>query len=130
MSTKTVGMGELKEGSYVVIEDTACKVVDIQTSKSGKHGHAKMRCTAVGILDGKKRVLMAPSHDNVEVPIIEKKQAQVLSIAGDKATVMDTESYETFELPIPEEIKDSVKEGVQVMYWIVLNDKVMKQVAG
>jgi translation initiation factor 5A len=129
-NTKTVGMVDMKEGSYIVIDDVACKVVDVQVSKSGKHGHAKHRLTAVGILDGKKRVIVQPAHDNVETPMIEKKNAQVLSIAGDKATVMDSLSYETFELVIPDDMKEHVKEGITIMYWIVLNDRVMKQVVG
>ena len=69
-----------------------------------------------------------PGHDRVEAPIIEKKSAQVLSIVGDKANVMDTESYETFEMDIPEELKTEVKEGTEVLYWILMGSKVIKQV--
>ncbi|MDK2849982.1 MAG: translation initiation factor [Candidatus Woesearchaeota archaeon] len=126
--TKPVSIGSLKVGSFVVIDGEACKVVDIQVSRPGKHGHAKVRLTGVGLLDGKKRVIVAPGHDNVDVPIIDKKNAQVLSIAGNVATVMDMESYETFELEIPEELKDSCVEGSVVLYWDVLGEKVMKQI--
>ncbi len=126
--TKQVSIGSLKVGSFVVIDGEACKVVDIQVSRPGKHGHAKVRLTGVGLLDGKKRVIVAPGHDNIEVPIIDKKNAQVLSIAGNTATVMDMESYETFELEIPEELKDSCVEGCVVLYWDVLGEKVMKQI--
>ena len=69
-----------------------------------------------------------PGHDNIEVPIVEKKTAQVLSIQGNTANVMDSETYETFDLKIPEELKAEVVEGVNVLYWIILEDKVMKQV--
>ena len=44
------------------------------------------------------------------------------------ANVMDTETYEIFDLKIPEELKSEVKENSEVIYWIILNDKVMKQV--
>lgn len=128
--TKPVSIGTLKKGSYIVIEGVACKVVDIQVSKPGKHGHAKIRLTGVGLIDGTKKVIVAPGHDNVETPIIEKKNAQVLTVSGDKANVMDNESYETFDLEIPEELKGQVREGMQVMYWVILNDRVMKQVTG
>jgi len=64
----------------------------------------------------------------VETPIVEKKTAQVLSIAGNKANVMDSETYETFELEIPEELKAECVEGCSVLYWIVLDQKVMKQI--
>ena len=82
----------------------------------------------VGLIDGKKRVVVMPGSENVEVPIIEKKTAQVLSVTGTMANIMDTESFEMFDLPIPEELQGQVKENVQVLYWIILNDKVMKQV--
>tara|TARA_B100001964_G_C14250886_1_gene609889 strand:+ start:2737 stop:3078 length:342 start_codon:yes stop_codon:yes gene_type:complete len=111
-----------------VLENAACRVVDTQVSRPGKHGHAKVRLTAVGIVDEKKRIVVMPGHDNVEVPIIEKKSAQVLSVQDDTANVMDSETYETFDLKIPEELKGQVAEGLNVLYWVILNDKVMKQV--
>jgi len=127
MSTKIVGATAIKEGSFILIDGVACKVVNTDTSKSGKHGHAKVRIVAIGLIDEKKREVVMPGHDNVEVPIIEKKTAQVLSIVGDKANVMDTETFETFDLPIPAEMKAQVVEGCQVLYWIIMGDKVMKQ---
>jgi len=128
MVTKIQSVGSLQKGSYVVLEGAACKVADMQVSRPGKHGHAKVRLTAVGLVDEKKRIVVMPGHDNVDVPIVEKKSAQVLSIQDDTANVMDAENYETFDLKIPEELKGQVAEGANVLYWIILNDKVMKQV--
>ena len=128
MATKIQSVGSLRKGSYVILEGAACRVVDMQVSRPGKHGHAKVRLTAVGLVDEKKRIVVMPGHDNVDVPIIEKKSAQVLSIHGDAANVMDSESYETFDLNIPEELKGEIAEGANVMYWVVLEDKVMKQI--
>ena len=125
--TKVESVAHLQKGSYIVIEGVACKVVDTQTSRPGKHGHAKVRLTGVGLIDDKKRVIVLPGHDNVDVPIVEKKSAQVLSVHGDMANVMDSENYETFDLKIPDELKGTVVEGVQVMYWDILGEKVMKQ---
>jgi len=68
-----------------------------------------------------------PASENVEVPIIEKKTAQVLNVNGNMANVMDAETYETFDLEIPEELKPTVTEGAQILYWIILEQKVMKQ---
>jgi translation initiation factor 5A len=128
MVTKIQSVGSLQKGSYVVLEGAACKVADMQVSRPGKHGHAKVRLTAVGLVDEKKRIVVMPGHDNVDVPIVEKKSAQVLSIQDDTANVMDAENYETFDLKIPEELKGQVAEGANVLYWVILNDKVMKQV--
>ncbi|MBR9690916.1 translation initiation factor IF-5A [Candidatus Woesearchaeota archaeon] len=127
-NVKLQSIGSLKKGNYVVIDGVACTVFDKQTSRPGKHGHAKVRMTATGILDGKKRVIVMPGHDNIEVPLIDKRNAQVLSIVGDMANVMDSETYETFDLKIPEELKGQVAEGVTVLFWVILNDKVIKQI--
>ncbi|MFO7711341.1 MAG: translation initiation factor IF-5A [Candidatus Woesearchaeota archaeon] len=121
-------VGSLKEGNYVVIDGVACTVSSTQTSRPGKHGHAKVRMEGVGLIDGKKRILVMPGHDKIEVPIIDKRNAQVLSVTGNMANVMDSETYETFDLEIPEELKDQCTEGSTVLYWIILEDKVMKQV--
>lgn len=128
MTVKSVGANTLKQGSYIVMDGAACKVASIQVSRPGKHGHAKMRIEGVGILDGKKRVVVLPGHDHVEAPIIDKKTAQVLSVQGNSANVMDAETYETFDLAIPEDLAADCQPGVNVLYWKVLNDKIMKQV--
>lgn len=125
---KLVSVGTLKKGDTIIIDDAPCKITDTATSRPGKHGHAKVNLTAVGILDGKKRNIVMPGHDRVEAPIIEKKTAQILSITGNKANVMDMATFETFEMEIPEELTAEVKEGVEVLYWEIMGMKVMKQV--
>ncbi len=127
-STQPKSIGTLQKGNFVVIDGAACRVSDTQTSRPGKHGHAKVRLTATGLIDGKKRVIVSPGHDHIDVPIIEKKTAQVLSISGEMANVMDAETYETFDLAIAPELKEEVIEGCSILYWEILDDKVMKQV--
>jgi len=130
MNTKFTSIGSLQKGNYVIIDGVACRVTDTQTSRPGKHGHAKVRLTGVGLIDGKKKIVVMPGHDNIEVPIVDKKNAQVLSISDNKANVMDSETYETFDLEIPDELKEEVVEGCTVLYWIILDQKVIKQVKG
>ena len=43
---------------------------------------------------------------------------------------MDAETYETFDLKVPEEFKGKVTEGSYVLYWVILNERVIKQVKG
>jgi translation initiation factor 5A len=126
MDTKQAHATDLKPGKYVVFDGKPCVVKSVQTSRPGKHGHAKCRIEAVSLIDTSKIIKIMPGHDKVDIPIIQKKTAQVLSIANNKATVMDAESYETFDLDIPEEMEDNVKEGADVTYWIMLGQKVMK----
>ena len=128
MSTKPVDVGSLKVGSYVIVDGVACTVKSIQISRPGKHGHAKSRIEAVGIIDGQKKIFIKPSHDKMDSPIIEKETAQVISVTDGTASVMDLKSYETFDLKIPEELIGIVVEGVNVIYWVILEDKVMKQI--
>src|SRR3989338_10626562 len=112
---KLVSVGTLKKGDTILIDEAPCKITDTATSRPGKHGHAKVNMMAVGIIDGKKRNIVMPGHDRVEATIIEKKSAQILSVTGNKASVMDTESFETFEMEIPEEFQGQVKEGLEVL---------------
>ncbi|MDI3474120.1 MAG: translation initiation factor [Candidatus Woesearchaeota archaeon] len=128
VETKPMPISSIKKGGFVVLDGQPCRVVDIQISRPGKHGHAKVRMTGVGLLDEKKRVIVMPGHDNIEVPIIEKKNAQVLSVLGNTANVMDLDSYETFDLEIPEELKEECTDGVVVLYWDIMGTKVMKQI--
>ncbi len=125
---KLVDIGSVRKGDTIIIDNAPCRVVDLATSKPGKHGHAKVNLTAVGILDGKKRNTVMPGHEKVEAPIIEKKSAQVLSVSGTRAQVMDTETYETFDMDIPEDLRGEVKDGVEVLYWQIMGTKVIKQV--
>ncbi|MBS3101029.1 translation initiation factor IF-5A [Candidatus Woesearchaeota archaeon] len=128
--TKMIGANQVQKGSFIILEGVACKVVDVEISKPGKHGHSKVRISAVGLVDDRKKIVVMPGHDNVEVPIIEKRNAQVLSVHGDAANVMDSETYETFDLKIPEEFKGQVTEGSSVLYWTIMDEKVIKQVKG
>src|SRR3989344_4992528 len=108
MDTRQAQASGLKEGNYIIFDNIACTVKSIQKSKTGKHGSAKCRIEAIGIIDGRKIIKIIPGGDNVDVPIIEKKSAQVLSVHEDLANVMDMETFETFDLKVPEDLKDSV----------------------
>jgi len=128
MEIKKVLATSVKKGSTLVIDGAACTVTNVQTSKPGKHGHAKCRIEAIGMIDNKKRIIVVPGHDKLDSPLIEKKNAQILSIHERVATVMDMDGYETFDLQIPEELKDKAMEGKQILYWIILDEKVMKEI--
>ena len=107
---------ELKENRYIIIDNEPCKIVSITTSKPGKHGEAKARIDAIGVFDGQKRSVVYPVRHKVQIPVIDKRTAQVVAIMGDKVQLMDMETYETFEMEIPEEFKDKLKEGEEIQY--------------
>lgn len=125
MAFKIINSTEAKPGINIVIDGAPCTVKSQDISKTGKHGHAKCRIEAVGILDGKKRVIVVPGHERMEVPLIEKRKAQVLNINGDRASIMDLESFETLDIAIDPDIE--VEEEDQVEYWKIGEDKIIKR---
>jgi translation initiation factor 5A len=127
MSWEQAEMRELKVGRYVVIDEEPCKIISMQMSKPGKHGEAKARLEAVGIFDGQKRSVVHPVTHKVRVPMIDKRKAQVLSIHGNKAQLMDLENYETFELEVPEELRSSLQAGQESMYLETLGRRKLSQ---
>src|SRR3989344_5479631 len=127
MAFKLVDAIELKSGSYLMIEGEAYCVRNIDVSKTGKHGHSKCRFEAISIFGDKKKVIVVPGHERFEVPMIEKRKAQVLSVSNNQASVMDLESCENFELNIPEELKNDIHEETNVEYWDVEGKKIIKR---
>lgn len=107
---------ELKVNRYVIIDGEPCKIVSITTSKPGKHGEAKARIEAIGVFDGQKRSIVHPVKHKVQVPIIDKRSAQVISVMGSTVQLMDMETYDTFEMPIPEEFVGKVERGKEIQY--------------
>jgi translation initiation factor 5A len=125
---RIVQVKELKEGKYVIIDGEACKIVAFAHSKPGKHGGAKARIDAIGVFDNQRRTMMGPVDGNAEIPIINKKTAQVLNVIGDNVQLMDMESYETFELPKPDDITGEFKSGGNVLYMEVMGKKKILQI--
>jgi len=91
---------DLQEGNYVMMEEAACRITSYSTAKPGKHGSAKARIEGEGVFDGKKRSISQPVDAKIWVPIINRKQGQVVSVDGDVAQVMDLETYETITLKL------------------------------
>lgn len=128
MSTEQAEVRELKEGRYVNIDDEPCKILSISTSKPGKHGEAKARIEAIGMFDGNKKSVVYPVKHKVQVPLIDKRQAQVISIQGGEAQLMDLETYEMFQLPVPEDMKDSLVAGGDIQYMVAMGRKKITRV--
>jgi len=105
MARQQTEVCELDEGSYVMIDDTPCKIDSYSTAKPGKHGSAKARIDARGVFDEKKRSLSQPVDAKVWVPIIDRKQGQVVSTDGGDAQVMDLDTYDTFTMLMPDDLE-------------------------
>ncbi len=127
MEKTVTTLKELKIGGFVLIEDVPCRVEKVDISKSGKHGATKARVEAIGILDGIRKSIVKPASENIDVPIILKKKAQLLAIVGSKAQLMDMVTYDVFELDIPEELKGQLVAGSEINYFEVADIKTLKQ---
>lgn len=128
MAYKLINAHDVREGTTILVDGAPCTAKGNDISKTGKHGASKCRIECIGVLDDKKRIVAVPGHERFEVPLIEKKKGQVLSISGNKASIMDSDSFETLEIPFSEELRSEVAEGKQVEYWIVENVKIIKRV--
>ena len=123
--SKPVELSNLKIGQYIIIDDEPCKLVEYDKSKPGKHGAAKARVVGIGVFTGQKRSLVSPVDTKVNVPIIEKKTAQIISIMDNIVQAMDMSNYITFETSMPseEDIKSLLAPGVEVEYWEMIGKK-------
>jgi translation initiation factor 5A len=124
-------LGSLKVGSYIIIDGEPCRIVSYDHSKPGKHGSAKARVAAIGVFDGSRHSLVAPVSANVEVPLIDKRSGQLISVAGQVLQIMDLETFEVFETSaIEDEIRDKLNQGGEVEYWKVLERVKIVRVKG
>ena len=120
--SKPMDVGELRVGSYVIIDGEPCKIVSFSKSKPGKHGAAKARVVAIGVFNDAKKTIVKPVSAQVDVPLIEKKTGQVIALLPAAVQLMDLETYEMSEAPYPDEqeLKDKLTSGVEVEYWQIL----------
>jgi len=111
---------ELKVGRYMNIDDEPCKITGISTSKPGKHGGAKARIEAVGIFDNSKKSMVAPVEQKVQVPMIDKRKAQVITLRDEEIQLMDLETFETFSMKINDDHESKLIEGGEIMYLVAM----------
>merc|ERR1712100_663863 len=71
--TVPIMAGNIKKGSFVVIKNRPCKVIETSTSKTGKHGHAKVHMVALDIFTGAKKEDISPSSHNMLQPVVSRE---------------------------------------------------------
>ncbi|MHA2024381.1 MAG: translation initiation factor IF-5A [Candidatus Thorarchaeota archaeon] len=130
MSIKKSEAKSMKPGSYFLIDGEPCRVVSIEKSKPGKHGSAKANIVAIGFFDNRKRNVIMPADRMVDVPLIDKTSATVIADMGENYSLMDSETYETYEVPKPkdEEIASKIELNVAVEVWNVMDTKIIVRV--
>lgn len=121
MSYKNARAGDLKIGSYALIDNEPCQIVDIEKSKPGKHGSAKIRASGISLFDAKKKTYLAQADANVQVPIVDKRSGQIVSVTPNGIQLMDLETFETIDLSMPtDEVAGKIASGKEVEYWVIM----------
>ncbi|KAJ4130032.1 translation initiation factor eIF5A [Fusarium equiseti] len=93
----------LRKNGFVVIKNRPCKIVDMSTSKTGKHGHAKVHLVATDIFTGKKYEDLSPSTHNMDVPNVSRREYQLLDISDDGFLSLMTDDGDTKDdVPLPD----------------------------
>jgi translation initiation factor 5A len=128
MVLRLIDAHSCKPGTTIMVDGEACTVRSNDISKTGKHGASKCRIEAIEVFSGKKKIVAVPGDTRFDVPMIEKRKAQVLSVGDNTVSVMDLESYETLDVPFSEEIKEQLAPEKQVEYWDIEGKKAVMRI--
>ena len=132
MSYKNSRAGDLKIGSYAIIDNEPCQIVDIDKSKPGKHGSAKIRASGISLFDGKKKTYLGQADAGIQVPIVDKRSGQIVSISPSGVQLMDLENYDTIDIAMPSEddVASKIAAGKEVEYWVIMGKYKINRVKG
>ncbi|XP_068558462.1 eukaryotic translation initiation factor 5A-2 isoform X2 [Cebidichthys violaceus] len=92
----------LRKNGFVMIKGRPCKIMDMSTSKTGKHGHAKVHLVGLDIFTQKKYEDICPSTHNMDVPHVTRKDYQVIDVADGFLSLMDDNGTTREDLKVPE----------------------------
>ncbi|KAI8967720.1 eukaryotic translation initiation factor 5A [Mycotypha africana] len=114
----------LRKNGHVVIKGRPCKIVDMSTSKTGKHGHAKVHLVGIDIFTGKKLEDLCPSTHNMDVPNVVRQEYALLNIDDGFLSLMlqDGSTKDDVKLPegeIGEKMEEEFEEGKELIVTIV-----------
>jgi translation initiation factor 5A len=101
----------LRKNGHVVIKGRPCKIVDMSTSKTGKHGHAKVHLVAIDIFTGKKLEDLSPSTHNMDVPNVKRSEYQLVNIDDGFLNLMDDNGTSKDDVKVPDnELGEKIQE--------------------
>lgn len=110
----------LRKNGFVMLKGRPCKIVEMSTSKTGKHGHAKVHMVGLDIFTNKKFEDICPSTHNMDVPNINRKDYQLMDIEDGYLSLMDDGGNIREDLKIPEgdlgkEISDAIADSREIL---------------
>ncbi|KAI3655956.1 hypothetical protein MP638_002315 [Amoeboaphelidium occidentale] len=92
----------LRKNGFVVMKNRPCKIVDMSTSKTGKHGHAKVHMVAVDIFNQKKYEDICPSTHNMDVPNVSRNEYALLDVDDGFMSLMLPDGSTKDDVRIPD----------------------------
>ncbi|XP_030629866.1 eukaryotic translation initiation factor 5A-2 [Chanos chanos] len=92
----------LRKNGFVVLKGRPCKIVEMSTSKTGKHGHAKVHLVGIDIFTGKKYEDICPSTHNMDVPNTRRQDYQLLDISDGFLSLLKENGDVRDDLRLPE----------------------------
>ncbi|MBN2154751.1 MAG: translation initiation factor IF-5A [Candidatus Lokiarchaeota archaeon] len=140
MSLRRTTANKLKKGNYFMVDGEPCSVISTEHSKSGKHGHAKMRISCEGLFDKKKRSVMFTADAMIDIPEIVKSTGQITDVSDNSVTLMDLETFETLHCDWPTDEEDAINKletlknnpeqigDSQAEFWDVVGKKIIRRV--
>jgi len=119
--------GQIRKGGYIMIKGHPCKVSDVSTSKTGKHGHAKCHFVAIDIFTGKKMEDLVPASHTTMVPFVKKEEYQAMDVDEDGfLTVLTADGETRSDLQLPENIQPSPPGSTALS--LLIKDNVAKEI--
>ncbi|KAF9460468.1 eukaryotic translation initiation factor 5A-2 [Collybia nuda] len=114
----------LRKNGHVVIKGRPCKIVDMSTSKTGKHGHAKVHLVAIDIFTNKKLEDISPSTHNMDVPNVRRNEYQLVNIDDGFLNLMTQDGVSKDDVRVPEgdlgaEIQNGFDAGKDLLVTII-----------
>lgn len=100
----------LRKNGIVMIKGHPCKICEMSTSKTGKHGHAKVHLVGIDIVTNKKYEDICPSTHNMEVPLVKKRDYQVIDMDADYyLTLMDDNGGTKHDLKVCDDVGEQIR---------------------
>jgi translation initiation factor 5A len=124
--TIPIKAGSCKKGVHVMLKGNPCKVIDVSTSKTGKHGHAKINITGIDIFSGKKYQESSPTSHNLMQPVITKQDYQLvelddddfLTLLDENGSVREDLTLDSDDNELTSRLKEDFKSGKEIMVTI------------